>query len=287
MYLAHSTIADNTGHALSGGIHNQAGSTLNLYFTIVANNKLEDAEASDLWGTIASVGHNLIGDSTGGAGYHSSDMLDVDPMLGPLADNGGPTQTYALLPRSPAIDADEILFPPLWDQRGEGFPSSCLASVRNSDNSSSNARTCRWFASASRLCSSTACCKRFCSASRSVFCALGAVVAAGFAASLIRSSLASARNSVSSSSKARTCRLFSSASRLWRSTAWRRRCCSVSSEASRLVFTELSVARSARAARTPRMILPSRNCSTSTGNILVCKKVPRLRCAISLTFSIG
>ncbi len=122
MYIAHSTIADNTGHALSGGIHNRAGSTLNMYLTIVANNQLEDSEASDLWGTIASVGHNLIGDSIGGAGYHPSDMLDVDPMLGPLADNGGPTQTYALLHGSPAIDADEILFPPLWDQRGAGFP---------------------------------------------------------------------------------------------------------------------------------------------------------------------
>jgi hypothetical protein len=122
MSISHSTIADNTAHALSGGIHNRAGSTLNLFFTIVANNQTEAATASDLWGTIASAGHNLIGESTGGNGYSSSDLLDVDPLLGPLADNGGPTQTYALLPDSPAIDADVIEFPPPWDQRGVGFP---------------------------------------------------------------------------------------------------------------------------------------------------------------------
>jgi hypothetical protein len=46
--------------------------------------------------------------------------------LGPLADNGGPTLTHALLPGSVAIDAGPV--PPAtftgdtWDQRGEGYP---------------------------------------------------------------------------------------------------------------------------------------------------------------------
>ena len=35
----------------------------------------------------------------------ATDILNSDPKLGPLADNGGPTLTYALLPGSPAIDA--------------------------------------------------------------------------------------------------------------------------------------------------------------------------------------
>ena len=43
-------------------------------------------------------------------------------MLGPLADNGGPTQTHALLPGSPAIDAGDNTDAPEWDQRGIGFP---------------------------------------------------------------------------------------------------------------------------------------------------------------------
>ena len=32
-------------------------------------------------------------------------MSNTNPLLGPLANNGGPTQTFALLPGSPAIDA--------------------------------------------------------------------------------------------------------------------------------------------------------------------------------------
>jgi hypothetical protein len=51
-----------------------------------------------------------------------SDLLNVDPMLGPLQDNGGPTWTMALLPGSPAIDVGDNTDAPDWDQRGEGFP---------------------------------------------------------------------------------------------------------------------------------------------------------------------
>ncbi len=49
-------------------------------------------------------------------------VTDVDPMLGPLADNGGPTWTMALLPGSPAIDAGDNADAPEFDQRGPGFP---------------------------------------------------------------------------------------------------------------------------------------------------------------------
>jgi len=55
------------------------------------------------------------------------DLEEVDPLLGPLADNGGPTATRTLLPGSPAIDAGESACPGpdgvvLVDQRGPGFP---------------------------------------------------------------------------------------------------------------------------------------------------------------------
>jgi hypothetical protein len=43
---------------------------------------------------------------------------NTDPKLGPLADNGGPTLTMALLPGSPAIDAGYPLHAPATDQRG-------------------------------------------------------------------------------------------------------------------------------------------------------------------------
>jgi hypothetical protein len=68
--------------------------------------------------------HNLIEDGSGGL----PDTVTGDPMLGPLADNGGPTLTFALLPGSPALDAgDDTLAvdangnPLAFDQRGPGF----------------------------------------------------------------------------------------------------------------------------------------------------------------------
>jgi hypothetical protein len=49
-------------------------------------------------------------------------LRDVDPRLGPLLNNGGPTLTYALLAGSPAIDAGDNTGAPEFDQRGPGFP---------------------------------------------------------------------------------------------------------------------------------------------------------------------
>jgi hypothetical protein len=73
---------------------------------------------------LTSQGYNLIGSSKGGSGFGDTDLLDVDPLLGPLQDNGGPTYTMALACDSPAIDAGDPDFqgPPFFDQRGDGFP---------------------------------------------------------------------------------------------------------------------------------------------------------------------
>ena len=51
-----------------------------------------------------SGGHNLFSD-TPAVALDPTDLVNTDPLLGPLADNGGPTFTHALLPGSPAIDA--------------------------------------------------------------------------------------------------------------------------------------------------------------------------------------
>ena len=57
------------------------------------------------------------------SGLTSTDQQNVNPLLGPLAANGGPTATHALLPGSPAIDKGDPLSitplnPPATDQRG-------------------------------------------------------------------------------------------------------------------------------------------------------------------------
>jgi hypothetical protein len=80
----------------------------------------------DIAGSLNSLGHNLIGDGTGGSGYAVTDLVGtsvdpMDPKLGPLQDNGGPTPTMALLPGSPAINAG-ALTDSEWDQRGPGYP---------------------------------------------------------------------------------------------------------------------------------------------------------------------
>src|SRR5213078_263583 len=56
--------------------------------------------------SVTSLGGNVIGNTADCVvtGAMSTDRLDVDPLLGPLAGNGGPTQTHALQPGSPAID---------------------------------------------------------------------------------------------------------------------------------------------------------------------------------------
>jgi hypothetical protein len=108
------------GSAYGGGISHDASALIQLFDMILAGNAATNG--SDLWGSFTTLGHNLIGNSAGGSGYGSSDLLDVDPLLGPLQDNGGPTWTMAVLPGSPAIDSGDNTNAPDWDQRGPGYP---------------------------------------------------------------------------------------------------------------------------------------------------------------------
>jgi CSLREA domain-containing protein len=96
--------------------------TFNLRNTIIAgNNDISPpavGTAPDCGGTLISQGNNLIGDRTGcGFAPGGGDKTNVDPRLGPLANNGGATLTHALLARSPAIDAAGAGAAPS-DQRG-------------------------------------------------------------------------------------------------------------------------------------------------------------------------
>jgi len=83
----------------AGGISNSGTATLQN--SIVANNS-----GKDCGGTITSLGYNLSSD--GSCKFNGpGDMNNTNPLLGPLKNNGGPTQTQALLPGSPAIDAGD------------------------------------------------------------------------------------------------------------------------------------------------------------------------------------
>jgi hypothetical protein len=77
-------------------------------YSLVGNNDLSGLAGAPL-GTPDANG-NLIGTNSD----------PIDPMLGKLGDNGGPTHTLALLPNSPAINAGDPLAngAPMFDQRG-------------------------------------------------------------------------------------------------------------------------------------------------------------------------
>jgi hypothetical protein len=122
--LNNATVSGNSAGYDGGGIVNgiESGGALHARNTIIAGNTNYYGDPDDLIGNLGSLGHNLIGNTNGGSGFDPTDLLNVDPRLGPLQDNGGPTQTIALLPGSPAINAGDNTNAPIWDQRGPGFP---------------------------------------------------------------------------------------------------------------------------------------------------------------------
>jgi predicted outer membrane repeat protein len=100
--------------------------------TIIANNT--DIQGNpDCAGPISSAGFNLIETISGACditGITDSNITGVDPMLGLLGDNGGPTQTHALLPGSAAINAGpEDCPPPATDQRGVSRPRGGICDI--------------------------------------------------------------------------------------------------------------------------------------------------------------
>ncbi len=103
---------------------NQAPSGGGLFLfaaAYVANTVIAENPAGDclIFGPFDSSDHNLDSDNScflSGPG----DLSGVAPLLGPLADNGGPTDTHALLAGSPALDAGGIC--PSTDQRGVARP---------------------------------------------------------------------------------------------------------------------------------------------------------------------
>jgi hypothetical protein len=139
--VVNSTIAGNTAGGQGGGVWTFAQFGGGDYLgTIIALNT--SPVGPDTFGPAVSQGHNLVGKGDGGTGFVNgvngdqvgSVALPIDPKLGPLQNNGGPTATMALLPGSPAIDAgdDSVLGAPLFlttDQRGAGFPRKVGAHV--------------------------------------------------------------------------------------------------------------------------------------------------------------
>jgi len=140
------TISNNTAASKGGGLYySSSGSGVYIRNTIIANNTAPagpDVFSSAAGAAFVSRGNNLIGKSDANTGFTNGDKGDkvgtiaapIDPMLGPLQNNGGQTDTRALMAGSPAIDAGDVCVttstctsngPSIalnTDQRGTGFP---------------------------------------------------------------------------------------------------------------------------------------------------------------------
>lgn len=116
--LNNTTLTDNSARNSGGGLFN--GNSATLTNSIIANSDGADV-VNNGGATTNTTGVNLIEDGS----LTGTNILNQDPSLGPLQDNGGSTQTHALLSGSPAIDAgSNAQVPPDFDsdQRGFGYP---------------------------------------------------------------------------------------------------------------------------------------------------------------------
>lgn len=138
--LINNTITGNVAGELGGGVTISPGDpngpgSLEITNTIVAGNFATEEETNDIrpgsTDQLTDGGNNLIGDGggiedaivDGENGNLVGDPEDpIDPLLGPLDDNGGPTQTHALLDGSPAIESGNDANAPQTDQRGVNRP---------------------------------------------------------------------------------------------------------------------------------------------------------------------
>ncbi len=121
--LTQCTVSRN--FAAQGGAIYNGQLTLTLINSIISGNRYGPGAGADIlnMGALVPVGANIVASifNEGGFVYDPGTISTADPLLAPLGHYGGPTQTMALLPTSPARDAAAVLSPALTgDQRG--FP---------------------------------------------------------------------------------------------------------------------------------------------------------------------
>jgi hypothetical protein len=139
--LSYSTVVANFANTSAGGLAS-IETSIAIRNSIVAANTSElgnrdlSTDSSSLTVLYSLIGDNSdtsleptpVGMPDGNGNLIGTAEAPIDPLVSPLADNGGPTSTHALLPGSPAVDSgmpdivagqDGV---PAYDQRGPGFP---------------------------------------------------------------------------------------------------------------------------------------------------------------------
>jgi hypothetical protein len=122
--ITNSTFSDNSAgfNANGDSIYNAGAAELKIGSTILNLNQHIGKNIFNA-GRATSLGYNLSDDDGAGILTGPGDLINTDPSLFHLQDNGGPTFTHKPLPHSPAIDAGDPNFtpPPFFDQRGPAF----------------------------------------------------------------------------------------------------------------------------------------------------------------------
>ncbi len=116
--IASSTFTGNRAIVTGGSAIYSSASPVTLAATVLAATGIGDSCAGAV--PFASGNDNI--DQDGTCGLAGVNDRAVDPQLGPLADNGGPTLTHMPIAGSPAIDAASSSTCPATDQRGTGRP---------------------------------------------------------------------------------------------------------------------------------------------------------------------
>jgi beta-glucanase (GH16 family) len=127
MNLVNTTVTGNAAPpgtaAVFVGTFTPASATLNIVNSIVAGNNDAGCILAPFGaGVVAlnSLGNNVFSDAS--CLPVGSDLIVADALLGPLADNGGPTLTHLPAPGSPVVDAANAALCPAADQRGVSRP---------------------------------------------------------------------------------------------------------------------------------------------------------------------
>jgi predicted outer membrane repeat protein len=121
--LTNSTFVGNYA-AFGGGI---ASNNFSMTNTIIAYSPA----GGDCSGYNVTGGNNLIDDPGQACGLTSTNgnIIGLDPLLGPLANNGGPTLTFLPQPGSPAINSGDNAVCPAFDQRGVARPQGGICDI--------------------------------------------------------------------------------------------------------------------------------------------------------------
>jgi predicted outer membrane repeat protein len=125
--VTNSTFSGNSAANSGGGIYNSG--MLNMTNNIIAESP-QGGDCVNIGSTISS--NNLIKDAVHSCGRTNGtkgNIIGLDPLLGSLANNGGSTLTFALLPSSPAINTGNNITCPDADQRGVKRPQGGICDI--------------------------------------------------------------------------------------------------------------------------------------------------------------